>query len=288
MNTGVEKKRKAFTLIELLVVVAIIALLLSILLPSLSKAKEMAKRVVCATNLKQWGTGIVTYSVDNNGKIPETAWAHGQLDERVPNVVFTPDTPPAMYSPKTTHRDMTPISVQIMEPYMGGVDFENKTIDASWLCPSNPRLKNLAEDYWREPVNGYLHMNFSYFGHIKKFASRNVDPQRLIRDLQDGRLDGSKVLMCDYVYYNQQFSLWGYNHGKNGGSIVGVGYGRQDSGPPEISGVNQLYGDGHVDWKKGERYFDKDALQARSPLVSWISYKDLIYNTYASDSATNN
>lgn len=59
-------KRKAFTLIELLVVIAIIALLLSILMPSLGKAKEIAKRVVCQATIKQLGFAGLMYTADNN------------------------------------------------------------------------------------------------------------------------------------------------------------------------------------------------------------------------------
>lgn len=57
----------AFTLIELLVVIAIISLLVSILLPSLNRAKEMAKLVVCASNLRAIGQAEVIYTDSNKG-----------------------------------------------------------------------------------------------------------------------------------------------------------------------------------------------------------------------------
>lgn len=67
---NIVKRRNGFTLIELLVVVAIIALLISILLPSLSRAREIAKRTVCASNLGGIGRGIKVYANDNDDWYP--------------------------------------------------------------------------------------------------------------------------------------------------------------------------------------------------------------------------
>ncbi len=59
---------RAFTLIELLVVIAIIALLMAILVPTLSKAREGAREVSCRSNLRNIGTGITMFLQDNDYK----------------------------------------------------------------------------------------------------------------------------------------------------------------------------------------------------------------------------
>ena len=65
-------RQKGFTLIELLVVIAIIALLMAILMPGLSRAKEQARNMVCRSNLRQYGVAATMYLDDNEGAFPPT------------------------------------------------------------------------------------------------------------------------------------------------------------------------------------------------------------------------
>ena len=64
------KDSRGFTLIELLVVISIIALLLAILMPALGVVKERARRVACASNLKQIGLSLNIYATSHDSKLP--------------------------------------------------------------------------------------------------------------------------------------------------------------------------------------------------------------------------
>lgn len=64
------RHREAFTLIELLIVIAIIGLLVSILVPALSRAREVSRRTICGSNLRQFGISLLQYSQDFESWLP--------------------------------------------------------------------------------------------------------------------------------------------------------------------------------------------------------------------------
>jgi len=89
-------RKKAFTLIELLVVVAIIALLIAILLPSLGRARETSRKSVCAANLHAQGLGFALYASENGDRLPTyppanspDQWALIDVDSRITDTMMS-------------------------------------------------------------------------------------------------------------------------------------------------------------------------------------------------------
>ena len=85
--------RRAFTLVDVLVSIAVIAVLISLLLPSLGSVQETARRVACQSNVRQIGVGVLSFAADNGGQLPASVF----LPVTVPNMTSTdPPTPQNM------------------------------------------------------------------------------------------------------------------------------------------------------------------------------------------------
>jgi len=78
-------KRKGFTLVELLVVIAIIALLMGILMPALSRVRQIAFRLVCGTNLSGIGKAMLIYSNDYEDGLPRSGGRNSPWAAKIPN-----------------------------------------------------------------------------------------------------------------------------------------------------------------------------------------------------------
>lgn len=128
-------KRKAFTLIELLVVIAIIALLISILLPSLSRARELSKRTVCASNLRGIGQAMYIYAQDDPGVFPCIAqvWTANNGAMQNFNPVNRTTEPPTTGTPS--------VSVD-----MWAIVRANNTTPKQFNCPSTTDIPDPAQD----------------------------------------------------------------------------------------------------------------------------------------------
>lgn len=126
-------KNRGFTLVELLVVIGIIALLISILLPALNRARASANNVKCLSNLRSIGQAVVIYAGQNQGTLPYGDW-DGE-NGRVDGVMRT------LYPPTSTSDWMTLLIGQVLTKSGGiawgdTININTRGAQALFACPS--------------------------------------------------------------------------------------------------------------------------------------------------------
>lgn len=153
MRSGVDPKR-GFTLIELLVVISIISLLVSILLPSLTRAKDLARRVICLSNVRRLALAGRFYLVDNKYIFPPVRMKY-KSDGSVYINEYGRTKPRWQWF---LDQGVGPV----IEPGLYGGDFgdaQTTTMTNEYfLCPS------MEGEYARDIRNGPYGYNYQYLG----------------------------------------------------------------------------------------------------------------------------
>lgn len=181
-------RRGAFTLIELLVVIAVIALLIAILLPALKGARDSAKAVICLSNMRQIGVGLVSYAGDFKGQI----WESGNPTPALRFWYAQPENP---QRPTTGLQGTNPTRIGPAFEYM-------QHADKIFECPTNKRRvptnigANGNDPFWQTPQNQLQAVLFNEF-----FSQRQINfDYTMVTGSSGARVDGSTLCAWDSEY----------------------------------------------------------------------------------------
>lgn len=195
----------AFTLVELLVVVAIIGVLIAILLPSINGVRQQAKRIRCASNLKDIGIGMQSYIQANNDHLPFASWlpSHSAwpVGAEGPGLGFgspggqqTPSpspspTPAPVVEPvyladlMTEHVGNNPAVFECPQDQPGVTERKEPNVGKSYIESerSSYELRGPGPPFWR----GIAGMQYDRLaGEFERFRSRKV-PNHMIWIMRD-------------------------------------------------------------------------------------------------------
>lgn len=246
--TSRRRTARGFTLIELLVVVAIIALLISILLPSLSQAKKQAYRVQCQSNLRQMMVGVVGYATDFNGCFPLAKVHTGRFVWQAYYVMYDAE-----------------FVQDALIPYLGGQRLADNPLAPGtpfseiFLCPA--RARTATDKFLLEPTA----IHYRYNNHKAMLSYHNVsgfgNSSANMRPLERVKLPSEAAVFYDYTWFD-----WGPEK-----------LAHQVSRPE----INVAYADSHAGAVRYDQYMGTD-IDDPNALPPWPAYADEPLNRFIS------
>jgi prepilin-type N-terminal cleavage/methylation domain-containing protein/prepilin-type processing-associated H-X9-DG protein len=195
------RRHAGFTLVELLVVVAIISILCSLLMPMLQKARATARKLVCASNLKQISTATYMYIDDNRGYMPTDE--PGNPNPTTSNYLFGPVTEPAFHY--TT-----------LCPYIGyGPNTYSECIDHTVPPAPISRCPEGGRDGTNNPRRDSGNPNYSY--HFNTFLAPKIGSSSRYQKPATAKNPSGRIFFAD-VNYSAFYSITHFEPRHSGGA----------------------------------------------------------------------